>query len=163
MSSPSRKRIFVVISACTAALLGTAAGIGGFTFVYANGASYLSNRPEACASCHVMREVLQDWRSGDHHHTAVCNDCHVPADPVGKWLTKAINGVHHSYAFTFTDTPVAIRASSLSQSVVQDNCVRCHGALFPGHAAFDPRLSQDGAATKPPACVACHQQVGHWH
>src|SRR5688572_23773077 len=33
--------------------IGAAAGVGGFTFVYAEGASYLTDDPAACANCHV--------------------------------------------------------------------------------------------------------------
>jgi cytochrome c nitrite reductase small subunit len=36
--------------------LGTAIGIGAYTFIYAKGYSYLSNDPGACANCHVMQE-----------------------------------------------------------------------------------------------------------
>ena len=35
---------------------GVALGVGGYTFVYARGASYLTNDPAACVNCHVMRE-----------------------------------------------------------------------------------------------------------
>ena len=40
-----------IIAAC---LLGVPAGIGGFTFVYAKGFSYLSTDPRACVNCHIM-------------------------------------------------------------------------------------------------------------
>ena len=33
-------------------LLGIPAGIGGFTFVYAKGYSYLSTDPRTCLNCH---------------------------------------------------------------------------------------------------------------
>jgi hypothetical protein len=32
-------------------------GLGGYTFVYAEGGSYFSDDPRACVNCHVMREV----------------------------------------------------------------------------------------------------------
>jgi len=41
----------VVVLAC---LLGVPAGIGAFTFVYANGYSYLSTDPRTCLNCHIM-------------------------------------------------------------------------------------------------------------
>ena len=37
-------------------------GIGAYTFVYARGASYLTNDPAACVNCHVMREPYDGWR-----------------------------------------------------------------------------------------------------
>ena len=140
------------------ALLGAAIGVGIMTFVYAKGGSYLSNQPKACANCHVMREVLHDWQVGDHHHVAVCNDCHVPQGALSKWAIKALNGAHHSYAFTFLETPVTIRAGALSRKIVQDNCLRCHAALLPSHPEATG-YGKSGEAN----CVKCHRQVGHFH
>jgi hypothetical protein len=38
------------------ALAGILIGLGGYTFIYAKGYSYLTNEPAACANCHVMRD-----------------------------------------------------------------------------------------------------------
>ena len=43
--------------------VGLEIGIGGFTFVYAKGASYLTDDPRACANCHVMSEQFDGWKS----------------------------------------------------------------------------------------------------
>jgi len=37
------------------AALGVLLGIGGTTFNYAEGLSYLSTDPAACANCHIMQ------------------------------------------------------------------------------------------------------------
>src|SRR5262245_40855059 len=37
--------------------LGLFAGIGGYTFYYAEGVTYLSDEPRACVNCHVMRDA----------------------------------------------------------------------------------------------------------
>jgi cytochrome c nitrite reductase small subunit len=50
-----------VAGVALAVSLGVAAGVGGFTFVYAKGASYLTNDPAACANCHVMEEHYSGW------------------------------------------------------------------------------------------------------
>lgn len=144
------------------ALLGSAFGLGIYAFIYAKGNSYLSNDPEACGNCHVMREVLTDWQRGDHHHVAVCNDCHVPQGFVSKWLVKGLNGFHHSYAFTFLETPVTIQAASLSGKVVQKNCERCHESLLSDHVSknsVDKQILQNQL----PKCIHCHREVGHIH
>jgi cytochrome c nitrite reductase small subunit len=69
-------------------MLGVAAGLllglGGYTFVYARGASYLTNDPQACVNCHVMREQFDGWQRSSHRRAAVCNDCHAPHDLFGK-------------------------------------------------------------------------------
>src|ERR1043166_9012093 len=95
-------------------MLGVLAGMGGYTFYYAKGAAYLSNDPKACVNCHIMRDQYDSWQKASHHSFAMCNDCHVPHDFVGKWLTKAGNGYHHSEAFTLQNfhEPIQIRPSN---------------------------------------------------
>ncbi len=39
-----------------AALVGTVAGLGAYTFRYAEGFSYFSTDPRACNNCHVMND-----------------------------------------------------------------------------------------------------------
>lgn len=80
--------------------LGLAIGVGAYTFVYAQGYSYLTDNPAACANCHIMNEHYSAWLKSSHRHVAVCNDCHTPPQFVGKYMTKARNGFWHSYYFT---------------------------------------------------------------
>ncbi|MFW5942556.1 MAG: cytochrome c nitrite reductase small subunit, partial [Chloroflexota bacterium] len=54
-----------------AGVAGGAVGLGGFTFIYAEGASYLSDDPNACVNCHVMRDVHDAWNHGSHKAVAV--------------------------------------------------------------------------------------------
>lgn len=58
-----------------AVLLGSAAGLGGYTFVYAEGGSYFSDNPSACANCHIMQSHLDAWSKSSHKAVAGCNDC----------------------------------------------------------------------------------------
>src|SRR5262245_53335779 len=105
-------RWVLIASVVAVVALGLAAGLGGYTFWYARGSSYLSNDPATCANCHVMNEQFDAWAKGPHHAVATCNDCHTPHDFLGKWLTKASNGYHHSLAFTTGDfhEPIQIKA-----------------------------------------------------
>src|SRR5438105_6448541 len=112
-----------------AALIGVAAGVGAFTFRYAEGLSYLSNDPRACKNCHIMNEQYDSWRKSSHHAAATCNDCHVPHDFVGKYLAKASNGYHHSKGFTFQDFHEPILIKAKNSQLLQDNCLHCHGEL----------------------------------
>jgi cytochrome c nitrite reductase small subunit len=68
----------------TALAVGLAIGISGFTFVYAKGASYLTDDPRACANCHVMSEQYTGWLGSSHRAVAVCNDCHTPKGFIAK-------------------------------------------------------------------------------
>ena len=48
-------------SLAIAIALGVLIGIGGYTFVYAKGYSYLTNDPAACANCHIMDNHYRAW------------------------------------------------------------------------------------------------------
>lgn len=135
-----------------AALVGLAAGAGGFTFVYGRGASYLTNDPAACANCHIMRDQYDGWRQGGHRGVAVCNDCHTPHDLVGKYVTKALNGFWHSYAFTTGDFAEPIRIKPRNRAVTERRCRECHAAVV-------GMIGATGGGDV--SCIRCHRTVGH--
>lgn len=138
-----------------AAACGALLGLGSFTVYYAEGLSYLSNDPKACVNCHIMREQYDGWQKASHHAHATCNDCHVPHDPIRKYLVKAEHGFRHSRGFTFQDFHEPIRIKPSSSRVVHENCVRCHSELvgdIVGHRA-EPWEAR--------GCVHCHDRVGH--
>jgi cytochrome c nitrite reductase small subunit len=155
-------RLAVSITLILCALIGTFLGLGGFTFYYAEGGSYLSDDSRTCVNCHVMREQYEGWQHGSHHAVATCNDCHTPHDFVGHWLTKASNGYHHSRAFTFQDFHEPIQIRQVNLDVLNANCVYCHGEL-----TSDIRLigygaeNQHGDEGVEMDCVRCHRSVGH--
>jgi cytochrome c nitrite reductase small subunit len=133
-----------------AGTLGLAAGVGGYAFAYAKGTSYLGNDPATCANCHVMSGHLEGWQQSSHHAVATCNDCHTPATPVGKYLTKATNGYHHSMAFTLGGFPDVIRARPESREVVEGQCRHCHADVVDA-------MTAGGEVS----CIRCHPSVGH--
>jgi cytochrome c nitrite reductase small subunit len=135
---------------------GVALGVGGYTFVYARGASYLTNDPAACVNCHVMREQFDGWVTSSHRAVAVCNDCHTPPGLVPKYATKALNGFWHSFAFTTGWFPEPIRINARNRSVTEAACRHCHAAVV---EAIDPGPAGPGAL----ACTRCHDSVGHLH
>lgn len=138
-----------------AVLFGAGLGVGGFTFHYAEGASYLSTDPRACVNCHIMRPQYDAWQKASHHTVATCVDCHIPASGLGKWIAKATNGYHHSKGFTLQDFAEPIRISTGNAEILQANCLRCHADLLHDQVA--------GATTAKDAirCVHCHRGVGH--
>ncbi len=137
-----------------AVVTGIAAGVGGYTMVYAEGLSYMSSDPKVCANCHIMNSQYDSWQKSSHHTVAGCVDCHLPHDFVGKWMAKAINGWHHSKGFTMQDfhEPIAIKPPN--SRILQANCLACHGDLVHDAAA---ETGRPGEFT----CVHCHQTVGH--
>jgi cytochrome c nitrite reductase small subunit len=157
-----------------AMLVGTAAGLGLYTFVYARGWSYLTNDPAACANCHIMSEHFAAWTKGSHHTAATCNDCHTPHDLVGKYAVKAKNGFWHSFYFTVGGYPDPLRITGGNREVTEDACRYCHAEITGAidHAART--AGPAGAARRgSPAvhaahagerisCIRCHRYVGHW-
>jgi cytochrome c nitrite reductase small subunit len=137
--------------------LGLAIGIGGYTFVYARGSSYLSNDPAACANCHVMNDWYGAWMKSSHHAVAGCNDCHTPHDFFGKYLTKATNGFHHSMAFTTGRYPDAIRITPRNHAIAQESCIVCHASVVEDVTA----LSRPCKVGLDMPCSRCHGSVGH--
>ena len=138
-------------------LIGLTIGIGIYTFVYARGASYLTNDPAACANCHIMQDQYDGWLTGPHRSVAVCNDCHTPPGLVPKYATKALNGFWHSYAFTTGDFHEPIRIKGRNQRVTEKACRKCHAPLV--LALEGPEgAHQDGQEL---SCLRCHSDVGH--
>jgi cytochrome c nitrite reductase small subunit len=150
-----------------AAAVGACVGLGGFTFVYARGYSYLTDNPAACANCHVMSEQFAGWSRGSHRSVAVCNDCHTPASVVGKYTTKASNGFWHSYYFTFGGFPDPIQMTPRNRAITEAACLKCHAEITSSIAApAGVRIPPAGAAAGGHAgpgisCVRCHSSVGH--
>jgi cytochrome c nitrite reductase small subunit len=137
-----------------AIVMGLVLGIGGYTFLYAKGASYLTNDPAACANCHIMHEQYDGWIKSSHKAVAVCNDCHTPPGFMAKYVTKASNGFWHSFAFTTGWFHEPIQITSRNREVTELACRACHQviveAIEGGH--------QEGAKV---ACMRCHNTVGH--
>jgi cytochrome c nitrite reductase small subunit len=137
-------------------VFGLLVGLGGYTFIYAKGASYLTNDPNACANCHVMQEQFDGWVRSSHRAVAVCNDCHAPHDLVGKYVTKARNGFWHSFYFTTGGHPDPIQITPRNAAVTEHACRSCHAEVVAAIDTF-PHAGQELG------CVACHRSVGHLH
>jgi cytochrome c nitrite reductase small subunit len=135
---------------------GILAGLGLFTFGYAKGASYMTDVPDSCANCHVMREQLDAWRKSSHRSAAVCNDCHTPAGFLPKYFTKALNGVHHSLAFTTGKFPDNILITARNKEVTETACLKCH-------ADVTDSIRSVRAHARDLSCIRCHRDVGHQH
>jgi cytochrome c nitrite reductase small subunit len=138
-----------------AMLMGVTAGVGLFTFNYAEGLSYFSSDPRACINCHIMNEQYDSWTKASHHAVAVCVDCHLPHDTLPRLLAKADNGYHHSMGFTLNDfhEPIMIKPRNLR--IVQENCLNCHQDMV--HALVAGATTDAQAVS----CIHCHASVGH--
>ncbi|MCC6796534.1 MAG: cytochrome c nitrite reductase small subunit [Candidatus Hydrogenedentes bacterium] len=148
------RRAIVWAAALLGALTGLAAGVGGYTFIYAKGASYLTNDPRACANCHVMQEQYDGWLHSSHRNVATCNDCHTPHDFFGKYMTKASNGYHHSLAFTTGNFHEPIQIKEHNAAITEAACRSCHSDIV---------QAIDHAPGNETSCIRCHSSVGHMH
>jgi cytochrome c nitrite reductase small subunit len=133
---------------------GLALGVGAYTFVYARGASYLTNDPAACMNCHLMREQHDGWIAGSHRAAAVCNDCHTPPGFVPKYATKALNGFWHSFAFTTGRFHEPIQINARNRAVTEAACRHCHALVVEA-------IDAGRHGTRRLACTGCHASVGH--
>ena len=132
--------------------------------------SYLSDRPEACAACHLMRPRLDSWRAGGHAKVATCADCHVPhGRPLEAILAKGSDGLRHAAIATLGTEPQTLQLRAAD--VLEANCLRCHSWMVPppwGRKSAAPRF---GLSTARPAdayhadpgrsCLACHRDTSH--
>lgn len=135
-------------------MIGLAVGVGGYTFMYAKGSSYLTNNPAACANCHIMQEEFSVWIKSSHRSVAVCNDCHTPPGFVAKYLTKAENGFWHSLAFTTGRYPDPIQIKAHNRAVTEKACRKCHQQIVLA-------IESPGHVSEQLACIRCHSSVGH--
>lgn len=143
-----------VLGWLVALTLGAFAGIGLFTFVYARGASYLTDNPQACVNCHVMNPQYDGWVKSSHRMVAVCNDCHTPEGLVPKYASKAFNGFLHAAAFTTGRFPDEIRIKPHMLAITERACLKCHAEIVQAINVSDDRAGQL-------SCVRCHRNVGH--
>lgn len=135
--------------------LGALLGLGLFTFIYAEGFSYFTTDPKACANCHIMNSQYDSWVKSSHHIVATCVDCHLPHALLPKLIAKGVNGYHHSKGFTFQDFHEPIMIKPHNSRILQDACLRCHGDLVHDLVAGS---TTDANAVR---CVHCHSSVGH--
>jgi cytochrome c nitrite reductase small subunit len=134
--------------------IGLVVGVGGYTFIYARGASYLMNDPASCANCHIMREHYEGWIKSSHHAVATCNDCHTPAGFVSKYAAKASNGFQHSFAFTTGRYPETLKIKPHNLEITEQACRNCHEEIVEAIEG----THRDAGQT---SCVRCHNSVGH--
>lgn len=144
-----------VLPLVLAVTVGIAAGIGGYTFRYAQGLSYFKTDPRACVNCHIMQPQYDAWQKASHHTVAVCVDCHLPHAFVPKYLAKAENGWRHGERFTTQNFVEPIVVQQKGRQILQENCVRCHEDLVHD---IDRAPSARGEEVQ---CIHCHSNVGH--
>lgn len=159
-NSRPRSRAWSLAPLGLSVAVGILAGLGAYTFSYAEGLSYFSTDPKACVNCHIMQPQYDSWQKASHHTSAVCIDCHLPEEFIPKYLAKAENGWRHGKLFTTGGFKEPIEVQAMGRRILQANCVRCHEDLT-------SEMHNHGVGTSSPEtneitdCVHCHFTVGH--
>ena len=153
-SVKSSNKMTMLLATAIALALGAAVGLGGYTFVYAKGGSYLGNNPASCANCHVMQDKLDAWIKSTHRSVATCNSCHTPPGLIPKYFTKAEHGFFHSLAFTTDSFHEPIQIKERSRRVTEGACRQCHQGIVHDIET----IKEPGAGL---SCIRCHASVGH--
>lgn len=141
--------------AAVALLAGLLFSMGSYTFVYARGYSYMSDRSEACTNCHVMQGQYDGWIKGSHKHVANCNDCHTPPGTAAKYLSKAMNGYNHSWAFSTGRYKEPLLINDTNRNITEKACLKCHQEVFHNGSIAEP------SSINREQCLRCHSETGH--
>jgi len=136
-------------------VIGAMIGLGGFTFYYGEGLSYLSTDPKSCINCHIMQSQYDSWLKASHQTAANCVQCHLPQEFPDKYISKAENGYNHSRAFTLQDFHEPIMITQKNSIILQNNCINCHGGMT------DNLVHSHTTNPQTVKCVKCHRTVGH--
>ncbi len=142
-------------------LLGIILGMFSYIFYISKAYSYLSDDPKACVNCHIMASEYSTWFHSSHGRNTTCNDCHVPHDNVvRKYYFKAMDGARHASMFALRLEPQVIRIRKPGETVVQENCIRCHSDLNSvvgtGQVTATMAHNDEGKL-----CWECHRDVPH--
>lgn len=155
-NSRTKKRYRFIITV----LLGLIIGLIGFILYISKAHSYLSDDPKACINCHIMAPEYATWSHSSHGRNTVCNDCHVPHDNfVRKYYFKAMDGLRHATIFSWRAEPQVIRMLKPGETVVQENCIRCHDQL--NSVVSTAVTAKQALHGEGKLCWDCHTDVPH--
>ena len=155
INNKSKKRYIIPV------LLGVMFGMFMYVFYISNAYSYLSDDPKACVNCHIMAPEYATWFHSSHGRATTCNDCHVPHDNVArKYYFKAMDGMRHASMYSLRLEPQVIKIRQPGETVVQENCIRCHTTL--NSAITTGQVTADMAhKDNEKLCWECHREVPH--
>jgi cytochrome c nitrite reductase small subunit len=117
---------------------------GGFAF-----SMKATDQARFCGNCHTMAEFVRTHQMSGHAKQA-CNECHLPAGGMGRYLFKARSGAGDVMVTAFGTVADVIHATENTKRVVNDNCRRCHSTTVM-NVAIDAK----------PSCTDCHRNTPH--
>ncbi|RPJ08557.1 MAG: cytochrome c nitrite reductase small subunit [Deltaproteobacteria bacterium] len=130
-------------------LIAVAIGVGAFLSLGPPGLLAKSEKPDFCASCHVMEAEYEAWFHEGAHRRINCVDCHLPHHNLAAhYLWKSIDGMKDVVVFYSGRVPEIIKLSAHGQEVLQANCIRCH-------ETFVENINSERQ------CWSCHRRLEH--
>ena len=135
-----------------AIILGAVFGLAAFLPIVTEAHTYLSEQPETCINCHIMRPFyISQQRSS--HRTVSCPECHIPHENMAKYFAnKSRDGMWDAYVYTTFQDEYAIKLHESSKKTIRDNCLRCHERVMSEISLFDKSER---------FCGECHREVVH--
>ncbi|GAB6094883.1 NapC/NirT family cytochrome c [Desulfatiferula olefinivorans] len=131
----------------TFVLIPFAAGIA--VTLAASFAMHTTDSAAFCGSCHSMAEAALTHSTSVHAQFA-CNECHAPHNLIPKIPFKTKEGARDVYKTVTYNVPDLIHPNETTLTVIQNNCLRCHGSVI----KEVNMLSKD-------RCTDCHRHVPH--
>jgi cytochrome c nitrite reductase small subunit len=117
------------------------------------GSSNSPDKPksENCIRCHTMESEYEAWMHSGAHRRKDCVDCHLPNENIAvHYLWKSIDGLKDVLVYHSGRIPEQIKISSHGETVLQNNCIRCHETAV---------MLMDQTRK----CWGCHKRISHLH
>ena len=133
---------------------------GGFAaglLAFGAGSVFLSvsGSPAFCGNCHSMKSEAETFARSSHQKQD-CTECHLPhQNAVAYFAEKGRSGMVDMYHEIVRDYPARIKLSEDARRMVNENCIRCHGATME-----EVRVSMERNDTGGD-CLKCHSRIVH--
>lgn len=115
----------------------------------------VSGSPAFCGNCHSMKHEAAAFAESSHKNQD-CTECHLPHQNfVVYFAEKGRSGMVDMYHEVMRDYPARIKLSEGGHKMVNDNCIRCHGAVMENVHVSMGRFDTGGD------CMKCHSRVAH--
>ena len=115
----------------------------------------ISGSPEFCGNCHSMKSEAATFAESSHK-SQECTECHLPHQNfVVYFVEKGRTGMVDMYHEAVRDYPAHIKLSENGHKMVNDNCIRCHGATMEGVHVTEGKYDTGGD------CLKCHRRIVH--
>lgn len=127
--------------------------VGLLTIGVGMGFLHASGTKTFCGQCHSMKHEAATFAVSSHRELD-CVECHLPHDNTAHYLfEKGRTGMVDMYHEIMRDYPERIKLDADARQMVNENCMRCHGATM-SFVDNVPNGPQEN-------CLKCHSRIAH--